>query len=129
MADPGSVAYMFNRRGVVIVKKVQGDKNLKEDDLLESVLDAGAQEINNLGDNFEILMEPSDIYKVRSALEASGIECESAEVSFLPSVSISVEGETAKAVFELIDAIEDLDDVQNVYGNFDVSEEVMASLA
>ena len=129
MADPGSVAYMFNRRGVVIVKKVQGDKNLKEDDLLESVLDAGAQEINDLGDNFEILMEPSDIYKVRSALEASGIEYESAEVSFLPSVSISVEGETAKAVFELIDAIEDLDDVQNVYGNFDVSEEVMASLA
>jgi YebC/PmpR family DNA-binding regulatory protein len=129
MADPGSVAYMFNRRGVVIVKKVQGDKNLREDDLLESVLDAGAQEINDLGDNFEILMEPSDIYKVRSALEASGIEYESAEVSFLPSVSISVEGETAKAVFELIDAIEDLDDVQNVYGNFDVSEEVMASLA
>ena len=129
MADPGSVAYMFNRRGVVIVKKVQGDKNLREDDLLESVLDAGVQEINDLGDNFEILMEPSDIYKVRSALEASGIEYESAEVSFLPSVSISVEGETAKAVFELIDAIEDLDDVQNVYGNFDVSEEVMASLA
>jgi transcriptional/translational regulatory protein YebC/TACO1 len=129
MADPGSVAYMFNRRGVVIVKKVQGDKNLREDDLLESVLDAGAQEINDLGDNFEILMEPSDIYKVGSALEASGIEYESAEVSFLPSVSISVEGETAKAVFELIDAIEDLDDVQNVYGNFDVSEEVMASLA
>ena len=129
MADPGSVAYMFNRRGVVIVKKVQGDKNLREDDLLESVLDAGAQEINDLGDNFEILMEPSDIYKVRSALKASGIEYESAEVSFLPSVSISVEGETAKAVFELIDAIEDLDDVQNVYGNFDVSEEVMASLA
>jgi YebC/PmpR family DNA-binding regulatory protein len=129
MADPGSVAYMFNRRGVVIVKKAQGNRNLKEDDLLESVLDAGAEEVNDLGDNFEIVMEPSDIFKVRSALESSGIEYESAEVSFLPSVSISVEGETAKAVFELIDAIEDLDDVQNVYGNFDVSEEVMASLA
>jgi transcriptional/translational regulatory protein YebC/TACO1 len=124
MADPGSVAYMFNRRGVVIVKKAQGNRNLKEDDLLESVLDAGAEEVNDLGDNFEIVMEPSDIFKVRSALESSGIEYE-----FLPSVSISVEGETAKAVFELIDAIEDLDDVQNVYGNFDVSEEVMASLA
>jgi YebC/PmpR family DNA-binding regulatory protein len=129
MADPGSVAYMFNRRGVVIVKKAQGIRNLKEDDLLESVLDAGAEEVNDLGDNFEIIIEPSDIFKVRSALETSGIEYESAEVSFLPSVSISVEGETAKAVFELIDAIEDLDDVQNVYGNFDVSEEVMASLA
>jgi transcriptional/translational regulatory protein YebC/TACO1 len=120
---------MFNRRGVVIVKKAQGNRNLKEDDLLESVLDAGAEEVNDLGDNFEIVMEPSDIFKVRSALESSGIDYESAEVSFLPSVSISVEGETAKAVFELIDAIEDLDDVQNVYGNFDVSEEVMASLA
>ena len=129
MADPGSVAYMFNRRGVVIVKKAQGGKSLKEDDLLESVLEAGAEEVNDLGDNFEVVMEPTDLLKVRTALESSGIEFESAEVSFLPSVSITVEGETAKAVFELIDAIEDLDDVQNVYGNFDVSEEVMASLA
>ena len=129
MADPGSVAYMFNRRGVVVVKKTQSKESLTEDNLLEAVLDAGAEEVNNLGESFEIVMDPADLPNVRSALEKSGIEYESAEVSFLPSVSISVEGDTAKAVFELIDAIEDLDDVQNVYGNFDVSEEVMASLA
>jgi transcriptional/translational regulatory protein YebC/TACO1 len=74
-------------------------------------------------------MEPTKLIEVRRALEKSGIEYESADVSFLPSVSISIDGETAKSVFELIDAIEDLDDVQNVYGNFDVSDEVMASLA
>jgi len=129
MADPGSVAYMFNRRGVVIVKKGQAGKNLREDDLLEAVLDAGAEEVNDLGENFEVVMEPTDLIEVRRALEKSGIEYESADVSFLPSVSISIDGETAKSVFELIDAIEDLDDVQNVYGNFDVSDEVMASLA
>ena len=129
MADPGSVAYMFNRRGVVIVKKAQAGKNLREDDLLEAVLDAGAEEVNDLGENFEVVMEPTDLIEVRRALEKSGIEYESADVSFLPSVSISIDGETAKSVFELIDAIEDLDDVQNVYGNFDVSDEVMASLA
>ncbi len=129
MADPGSVSYMFNRRGVVIVKKSQNDKVLKEDDLLDSVLEAGAEEVNDLGDNFEVVMEPTNLFGVRSSLEKAGIEYESAEVSFLPSVTVSLDGETARAVFELIDVIEDLDDVQNVYGNFDVSEEVMASLA
>lgn len=129
MADPGSVAYMFNRRGVVIVKKSQSGKVLHEDEILESVLEAGAEEVNDLGENFEVVMEPTDLLAVRTSLEKSGIEYESAEVSFLPTVSIAVDGETAKAVFDLIDAIEDLDDVQNVYGNFDVSEEVMASLA
>jgi len=129
MADPGSVAYMFNRRGVVIVKKSQSGKVLQEDEILESVLEAGAEEVNDLGENFEVVMEPTDLLAVRTSLEKTGIEYESAEVSFLTTVSIAVDGETAKAVFDLIDAIEDLDDVQNVYGNFDVSEEVMASLA
>jgi YebC/PmpR family DNA-binding regulatory protein len=129
MADPGSVSYLFNRKGVVIVKKIQGDKSLTEDQLLESVLDAGAEEVNDLGENFEVVCEASDLIEVRSSLQRNGIDYESAETSFLPSISIPIEGETAKAVFDLIDAIEDLDDVQNVYGNFDVSAEVMASLA
>jgi transcriptional/translational regulatory protein YebC/TACO1 len=102
---------------------------LNEDRILETVLDAGAEEVNDLGDNFEIVSEAADLVAVRNALNAAGIEYESADTSFLPTISIPIEGDTARAVFELIDAIEDLDDVQNVYGNFDVSAEVMASLA
>jgi YebC/PmpR family DNA-binding regulatory protein len=129
IADPGSVAYMFNRKGVLIVKKQQVGKQVSEDDLLEIVLDAGAEEVNDLGENFEVVTSPTALSTARDALKGAGIEYESADVSFLPTVSVSVDAEIAKSVFELIDAIEDLEDVQNVYGNFDVSDEVMASLA
>ncbi|MFM1937208.1 MAG: hypothetical protein RLZZ320_66 [Actinomycetota bacterium] len=129
MADPGSVSYLFNRKGVVIVKKNQGDQVLSEDQVLESVLEAGAEEVNDLGENFEIVSSASDMVAVRTALQSAGIDYESADVSFLPSMSIPLDAENAKVVFELIDAIEECDDVQNVYGNFDVSEEVMASLS
>jgi len=129
MADPGSVAYLFERKGVVIVRKTQGGRTLTEDALLELVLDAGAEEVNDLGDSFEIVSSPSDLHAVRDALQRGQVEYESAETSFLPSVSIPIEGERARAVLELIEAIEDLDDVQNVYGNFDLSDEALASLA
>jgi YebC/PmpR family DNA-binding regulatory protein len=129
MADPGSVAYMFNRKGVVIVKKIQGSANLTEDRILESVLDHGAEEVNDLGENFEIVSPATDLVAIQTALQQAGIDYESADVSFLPSLQIPVDAQTAKGIFELIDAIEDCDDVQNVYGNFDVSDEVMASLA
>ncbi|MFM1788968.1 MAG: hypothetical protein RLZZ12_317 [Actinomycetota bacterium] len=129
IADPGSVAYMFNRKGVILVKKLQEKKKLTEDELLEVVLEAGAEEVNDLGENFEIVTAPTQLAAARDSLKGAGIEYESAEISFLPTASVSVDGETAKSVFELIDAIEDLDDVQNVYGNFDLSEEVMASLS
>jgi YebC/PmpR family DNA-binding regulatory protein len=129
MADPGSVAYLFNRKGVVLVSKTQPTGVLAEDRVLDTVLDAGAEEVNDLGENFEIVSAASDLVSVREALQSANIEYESADTSFLPSISIPIDGETAKSVLELIDAIEDLDDVQNVYGNFDVSEEVMASLS
>ncbi|MEY3251004.1 MAG: hypothetical protein RLZZ27_1112 [Actinomycetota bacterium] len=127
MADPGSVSYLFNRKGVVIVSKHNG--KVTEDALLEVVLDAGAEEVNDLGDSFEVVAQPSDLVAVRTSLQTAGIDYESAETSFLPSMSIPIDSETAKKVFELIEAIEELDDVQNVYGNFDVSDEVMASLS
>ncbi len=127
MADPGSVSYLFNRKGVVIVSKENG--KVTEDSLLEIVLDAGAEEVNDLGESFEIVAQPSDLVAVRTSLQTAGTEYESAETSFLPSMSIPIDSETAKKVFELIEAIEELDDVQNVYGNFDVSDEVMASLS
>ena len=125
MADPGSVSYMFNRKGVVIVTKANG---ITEDKILEHVLDAGAEDVTDLGESFEIVSEPSDLVAVRTALQSAGIDYESADTSFLPSVSVQLDAEGAAKVFALIDAIEELDDVQNVFGNFDVSDEVMASL-
>ena len=125
MADPGSVSYMFNRKGVVLVTKASG---VTEDKILEHVLDAGAEDVTDLGESFEIVSEPSDLVAVRTALQSAGIDYESADTSFLPSVSVPLDAEGAAKVFALIDAIEELDDVQNVFGNFDVSDEVMASL-
>ena len=129
MADPGSVSYLFNRSGVIIVKKDQGGKLITEDLLLDAVLDAGAQEVNDLGENFEVISAASDLVPVREALQLAKIDYESADTSFLPSISIPIDGEIARSVLELVDAIEDLDDVQNVYGNFDLSDEVLASLS
>jgi YebC/PmpR family DNA-binding regulatory protein len=123
MADLGSVAYLFNRKGVIIVAKVDGKPS--EDDILLATLEAGAEEVNDLGDSFEIVSEASDLVATRTALQSAGIDYESAESSFLPSVSIELDEESAPKIFRLIDALEDCDDVQNVFANFDVSDEVM----
>ncbi len=125
MADPGSVSYMFNRKGVIIVAKNEG---VTEDKILEHVLDAGAEDVTDLGESFEVVSEPSDLVSVRTALQNAGIDYESADTSFLPTVSVELDADAAAKVFALIDAIEELDDVQNVFGNFDVSDEVMAKL-
>jgi len=125
MADPGSVSYLFNRKGVIIVSKNGG---VSEDKVLEAVLEVGAEEVNDMGEAFEVVCEASDIVAVRTALQGAGIDYESADSSFLPSLSIPLDADGAAKVFALIDAIEELDDVQNVYSNFDVSDEVMASL-
>ncbi|ATE53712.1 MULTISPECIES: YebC/PmpR family DNA-binding transcriptional regulator [Actinosynnema] len=125
MADPGSVSYMFARKGVVIVPKNDG---LTEDDLLMAVLDAGAEEVNDLGDNFEVVSEAGDLIPVRKALQDAGHDYESADANFLPSVSVPLDAEGARKIFKLIDALEDCDDVQNVFANFDVSDEVMAEV-
>jgi YebC/PmpR family DNA-binding regulatory protein len=124
LADAGSVAYMFSRKGVVIVPK----GGLSEDDVLDAVLEAGAEEINDLGEAFEVVSEPTDLIGVRGALQQAGIEYESAESSFVPSVTVPLEEDGARKIFKLIDALEDCDDVQNVYANFDVSDEVMAAV-
>jgi len=124
MADPGSVSYLFNRKGVVIVPSA----GLDDDDVLLAVLDAGADEVNNLGDSFEVVSEAADLVAVRTALQQARIDYDSAEVSFLPSVQVELDEQSAARVFRLIDALEDCDDVQNVWANFDVSDEVMASV-
>ena len=126
MADPGSVSYLFNRKGTVLLSK--GDGKIIEDAVLEAVLEHGVEEVNDFGDNWQVVCEASDLVAVRTALQEAGMDYESADSSFLPSMTIALDAETAQKVFDLIDAIEELDDVQNVYGNFDVSDEVMASL-
>ena len=123
MADPGSVSYLFARKGVVIVPKSDG---LTEDDVLSAVLDAGAEEVNDLGEAFEVVSAATDVVAVRTALQTSGLDYESAEATFLPSVTVDLDEDGARKVFRLIDVLEDSDDVQNVYANFDVSDDIMA---
>ncbi len=124
MADPGSVSYMFARKGVVVVPKTG---SLSEDDVLGAVLDAGAEEVNDLGEAFEVVSEATDLVAVRTAVQEAGIEYDSADAHFVPSVNVPLDEDGARKVFRLIEALEDCDDVQNVYANFDVSDEVMAA--
>jgi YebC/PmpR family DNA-binding regulatory protein len=128
LADPGSVSYMFNRKGVVIVAKDQDGKQVSEDDVLEATLDAGAEEVNDIGEAFEVISEATDLVAVRTALQAAGVDYDSAEASFVPSMTVEVDETGATKVFRLVEALEDLDDVQNVFGNFDVPDDVMAAL-
>jgi YebC/PmpR family DNA-binding regulatory protein len=125
MADPGSVSYLFHRKGVVIVPKADG---AGEDDVLTAVLDAGAEEVNDLGESLEVISEPGDLLAVRNALQQAGIEYDSAEAAFLPTVEVELDEEQAKRVFRLIEAVEDSDDVQDVYANYSVPDEVMEKL-
>ncbi|UZJ26096.1 YebC/PmpR family DNA-binding transcriptional regulator [Rhodococcus antarcticus] len=124
LADPGSVAYLFARKGVVTLEKGE----LSEDDLLMAVLEAGAEEVNDNGDTFEIISEPTDLVAVRTALQEAGIDYDSADASFQPSMSVAVDADGARKVLKLVDALEDSDDVQNVYSNVDLSDEVLAEL-
>ncbi|HYK29551.1 MAG TPA: YebC/PmpR family DNA-binding transcriptional regulator, partial [Streptosporangiaceae bacterium] len=125
MADPGSVAYLFHRRGVVIVNKSDG---VTEDDVLAAVLDAGAEEVNDLGESFEVISEPTDLVAVRTGLQDAGLDYESADRPFLPSVEIDLDEDTAKKVFRLVEALEDSDDVQDVYANYAVSDDIMEKI-
>jgi len=125
MADPGSVAYNFSRKGVISITKVDG---VSEDDILEAVLDAGAEEVKDQGGGFEVITDPSHLVAARTALQEAGIDYDSSEAEFVPNLTIEVDAETARKVFKLIDALDDLDDVQNIFANHEVSAEVQAQL-
>jgi YebC/PmpR family DNA-binding regulatory protein len=125
MADAGSVSYLFNRKGLVVVPK----EGTTEDDVTLAVLDAGAEDVNDVGEAFEVICEPSDLVAVRTALQEAGIEYESAELSFIPSVEVPLDEEGARKVMRLVDALEDSDDVQNVYTNADIPDEIMAKIS
>ena len=128
MADPGSVSRLFTRKGIVMVPKSQEDREVTEDDVLEATLDAGAEEVNDLGDSFEVVSEPGDLIAVRSALQDAGLDYDSAEAQFVPSMEVTVDQDGAAKVMRLVEALEDLDDVQNVFGNFDIPDEVLEAL-
>jgi YebC/PmpR family DNA-binding regulatory protein len=125
MADPGSVAYNFSRKGVVSVSKTD---SLTEDDLLLAVLDAGAEEVIDRGGGFEVITDPSQLVEARTAVQAAGIDYDAAEAEFVPSVKIDVDAAIAQKVMGLVDALEDCDDVQNVFTNMDLSPEVADAL-
>ena len=128
MADPGSVSYMFHRKGVIIVPQEQESGETNEDDVLLAVLDAGAEEVRDLGDSLEVVCEPTDLVAVRTALQDAGIDYDSAEAGFVPSVTVELDEDAAGKVFRLIEALEDSDDVQDVFANGDIPDEVLAQL-
>ena len=125
MADPGSVSYLFHRKGVVIIGKGSG---ANEDDVLAAVLDSGAEEVNDLGESLEVVSEATDLHAVRDALQQAGIDYDSAETPFLPTVEVELDEDHAKRVFRLLEAIEDSDDVHDVYANYSVSDEIMEKI-
>jgi transcriptional/translational regulatory protein YebC/TACO1 len=114
---------------VVIVAKQQDGRTITEDDLLEATLDADPEEINDLGDSFEIITDSSNIVPVRTAVQQAGLDYDSAEVAFIPQYTQEVDAATAEKLMKIIDALEDSDDVQNVYANFDASDEVLAGIS
>ena len=125
MADPGSVSYLFSRKGVITIEKIDG---VTEDRVLEVGLEAGIEDVEVRESSFVVTTDPSVMVSVRTALQAAGIDYDSADVEFVPAATLPVDAETARTVFKLIDALEDSDEVQSVYANFDVSAEVLAEL-
>ena len=130
LADPGSVAYLFTRKGVVLVPKAtEAGAELTEDDVLGAVLDAGVEDVADRGDEFEVVTEASELVAARTALQSAGIDYESADAEFVPGVSVEVDDvDVARKVLRLVDALEDCDDVQNVFANFDLSDGVSGAL-
>ena len=125
LADPGSVAYLFTRKGELIIPAGAG---VDEDRVMEIALEAGAEDVAGGAAGFTVTTDPGDLRQVRAAFDSAGIAYESAQVTMVPSMSVPLDGQTANQVLRLLDAIEDLDDVQDVYANFDIPDEVMAEV-
>ena len=119
---------MFSRKGVVVVPRDQDGRQVTEDDVLEAVLDAGAEEVEDLGEVFEVRCDAGDLIAVRTAIQEAGLDYESAESSWVPSVTVPLDEDGARRIFRLVEALEDSDDVQNVYANYDVSDEVLEAV-
>jgi YebC/PmpR family DNA-binding regulatory protein len=125
LAEPGAVAWMFEPRGIVIVMK----DSVSEDDVFLSAADAGAEDVRVSNESIEVVTPPGALAAVRAALEGAGISIESADLTQVPKSTISIEGGDARKVLSLIDELEELDDVQDVYANFDIPDDVLSALA
>jgi YebC/PmpR family DNA-binding regulatory protein len=124
LAEPGAVAWQFERKGVIILPK-----KLEEDDVMLVVLDAGAEDLADDGDTWRVVCDPSSLTAVRTALDDAGVAYDSAEVTMLPTTTVALDtAEDAKKVLRLIDTLEELDDVQDVYANFDVPDSILQAL-
>ncbi len=123
LGDPGSTAWMFQRRGVILVEKESAPD---EDRVLELALEAGADDVSDAESHWEITTDPSPFHQVKQALEAAGMALASAEVTMAPTLTVPVEGSQARTVLALVEALEDSEDVQAVYANFDIPEDVLA---
>lgn len=124
LAEPGAVAWQFQRAGMVLV-----DGAAEEDDVMMAAMDAGGDDIVRAGEFWQVTCNPADLTTLRAAIEEAGLAVDSADLTMLPTTTVELESaETAKAVLRLVDALEDLDDVADVYGNFDMTDEVLAQL-
>ena len=125
LAEPGAVAWVFERRGSIVVDATR----YSEDDVMAAAIDAGAEDVQQDGDEFQVLTEPADLAAVRDGLAAAGIEFESAELTMVPKNTVKLEENDARKTMKIMDALEDSDDVQDVYANFDIPEDVLEALA
>jgi YebC/PmpR family DNA-binding regulatory protein len=126
LAEPGAVNYLFSRTGVILVPA----DGASEDDILVAGLDAGIEDVQLDGDTYTITTQPTDLQAVRKALEDADVPIASAEATMLPSVTVPVADEsTAKQVLRLLEALDDCDDVQNVYANFDIPDQILEAVA
>jgi YebC/PmpR family DNA-binding regulatory protein len=125
LGETGSTAWMFTRKGVIVIEKSAAPD---EERLLELALEAGAEDMRDAESSWEIVTDPTGLTGVRDAIRSDGVEILSAELTMLPQSTIPVDGGEAKKVLQLIESLEDLEDVQSVYANFDIPEEVMAAL-
>ena len=124
MAEPGAVAWQFERKGTMVV-----DRKADEEELMLAALDAGAEDLADEGESWRVTTPPTDLHKVRTAVEAAGITVVEADLTMLPTSSVAIDSvEAAKKVLRLIDGLDDHDDVQNVYANFDISDELLESI-
>jgi YebC/PmpR family DNA-binding regulatory protein len=121
LGEPGSVGYLFEQKGYLLA---EGD----EETVMLAALDGGADDVRPSGDQWEVVTDPGDLGRVRAALEASGVAIADAEVTQLPVTTVAVDAAGAPKVLRLVDALEDLDDVQAVYANFDIPDEVLAEI-
>lgn len=125
MAGGGSVSWMFTKKGYILIEKTQ----VKEDELMSIALDAGAEDFKHEGENYEIITSVQDLEKVKDALQAKGVKWQTAELTMVPSSTVKLTGNEAKQLLSLIEALEEHDDVQQVYANYDIPDDILEEAA